>query len=250
MTVLCAWAEETPPRVLEASRWLGRELAAPVVIAHGFDAMAIQVPPSRELAYAGFSSDELSRIERGRIEALLEHAAGGLGDVPHTTALRDGLPVPVLLALAAEHQARLLISGTATRGAVDRILVGSVSSELANRAACPVVVVPEDATVAGSGPVIAGYDESQDSMRAVRQAAGLAAKLDRELVEMHVTDADPAERLTQAAHDREAALLVVGTRGRGAVTSALLGSVSAGVVRRAERPIVLVGPAAESILPC
>jgi nucleotide-binding universal stress UspA family protein len=59
-------------------------------------------------------------------------------------------------------------------------------------------------------------------------------------------DGDPAEELAAIARDREAALLVVGTRGRGAVTSALLGSVSLGVVARAEQPIVLVGPSAES----
>ena len=287
-TFLCALADDTPGRVVEATRWLANELDARIVLAHAFDAMAIQVPASRELAYARVTSEQLAQRERARVRKLLDRSAGRLAAIPHTTAVGDGPPVPVLLGLAAEHQARLVVTGTATPGPLDRVLVGSVSSELATKATCPVVVVPEDAMLAATGPVVAGYDGSSDSLRAARHSAALAARLERELVLVHVTDAaaedvradaqlarelqdavsvirpaarerqeatiavahgEPAERLAEVARERDAALVVTGTRGRGAVKSALLGSVSAGVVRRAGQPLVLVGPAADRILP-
>jgi nucleotide-binding universal stress UspA family protein len=50
--------------------------------------------------------------------------------------------------------------------------------------------------------------------------------------------------LTRAASERRAALIVAGTRGRGALAAALLGSVSAGLVRGAGRPVALVSPRA------
>jgi nucleotide-binding universal stress UspA family protein len=51
---------------------------------------------------------------------------------------------------------------------------------------------------------------------------------------------DPAERLVAVAEDKEAALIVVGSRRRGLLASLLLGSVSATVARRAPCPVVIV----------
>ena len=51
---------------------------------------------------------------------------------------------------------------------------------------------------------------------------------------------DPADTLVRVARERAAALIFTGTRGRNALSSALLGSVSAGVVGVADRPVGLV----------
>lgn len=55
----------------------------------------------------------------------------------------------------------------------------------------------------------------------------------------------PAEALRELAGREEAAMLVVGSRGRGAVRAALLGSVSADVVRHSDRPVLVAAPGAE-----
>jgi nucleotide-binding universal stress UspA family protein len=53
-------------------------------------------------------------------------------------------------------------------------------------------------------------------------------------------EGDPAEQIARLARDREADLVVVGSRGLGPFKGALLGSVSSGVVRRAGRPVFVV----------
>lgn len=55
---------------------------------------------------------------------------------------------------------------------------------------------------------------------------------------------EPADQLAKLAAEEDAALLVVGSRGRSAVKAALLGSVSAAVARASDRPIVIVPPEA------
>lgn len=51
----------------------------------------------------------------------------------------------------------------------------------------------------------------------------------------------PADTIISAARDGEYDLIVVGTRGRGRIQSALLGSVSSAVAARAGRPVLVVG---------
>lgn len=53
-------------------------------------------------------------------------------------------------------------------------------------------------------------------------------------------EGDPAEQLLELARLRGADLIVVGSRGRGAVAEALLGSVSQAIVHGADRPVLVV----------
>jgi nucleotide-binding universal stress UspA family protein len=50
----------------------------------------------------------------------------------------------------------------------------------------------------------------------------------------------PADRIVAIADEENAALLVIGSRGRGDMRSALLGSVSHGVLSKATCPVVIV----------
>ena len=52
----------------------------------------------------------------------------------------------------------------------------------------------------------------------------------------------PAEELPTLAAEENAALIVVGSRGRGDVKAALFGSVSSAVTRASDRPVVIVPP--------
>jgi nucleotide-binding universal stress UspA family protein len=181
------------------------------------------------------------------------------------TAVVDGRPVPALLRTGDEHHASLMIAGTTRPGTLDHILAGSVVAELASRARCPVIAVSDGVSISKDGPLVLGYDGSDHSIRAARCAAALAAALQRQLVVVHVVrdtervrveapldrelrvafrvvHGSPAEQLIDFASEQDAAILITGTRGRGAISSALLGSVSAAVVRAAPAPVMLVGP--------
>lgn len=287
--IVCAFdGSDASRNAVHAARWLGEALDATVLLAHIFDPMGIPTPPRGELVAASLSSDDLEHHARVRARERLDDAARMLDGVDHVSELRDGRPTQELLALVDDHDARLLITGAAVTGTLEHILIGSVSSELAATAPCPVLAAPRGAVLNAPGPVLAGYDGSDHSLRAARWAAGLAARMRRDLVLAHaIRDEDdervrPDERLARALYDaaqdefadasgrppldltvtvavehgdpvdvlaaigreRDAALVVMGSRGRGTLGATLLGSVSAGLVRRAERPVVLVSPRA------
>ena len=62
--------------------------------------------------------------------------------------------------------------------------------------------------------------------------------------ETEILEGTPAEKILEVAHAHGADMIVVGSRGRGAVTGAVLGSVSSDVVHRADRPVLVVRPTA------
>jgi nucleotide-binding universal stress UspA family protein len=121
--------------------------------------------------------------------------------------------------------------------------------------------------------IVAGVDRSDAAEPVVDAASGLASALDARLLVVHavaepveeaeelleslrarlpgaddtsmrLVEGSPADRLIEVADDEGAELLVVGSRGRGALSSAVLGGVSRKVARDARCPVVVVPPAA------
>ncbi len=228
----------------ECARWLAVESGAPLELVYvldpgGLPAMPLMDPVEREQLY----DLQEERVMARAIQSLATIASASAGIRTSATVL-EGAPVPTLRDLAAERRAGLLVTGTAAREGLEHVLQGSVAGELAADAPCPVMIVPPDASVAETGPVIAGDDGSDHGRRAVRHAAALAARLGRELVRLQVEDGDPVAAISEAARQRQACFVVTGNRGRGPVRAELFGSVSTGLVQRAGRPVVLVSPSA------
>ena len=69
-------------------------------------------------------------------------------------------------------------------------------------------------------------------------AAGLARTAGVE-AEGEVLEGDPAKRIVELARARDAELIVVGSRGLGALSGTLLGSVSRDVLHHADRPVLV-----------
>jgi nucleotide-binding universal stress UspA family protein len=74
-------------------------------------------------------------------EQLLASARAQLSDRDVETQLIEGPPAPAILRVAAEESCDLIVIGSRGHGQLAGILLGSVSSVVAQRAACPVLIV-------------------------------------------------------------------------------------------------------------
>ena len=98
-------------------------------------------------------------------------------------------------------------------------------------------------------PPIGGLGEPYYQEKLTEQMSHARAALDRaqELVaqqdceaEAEVLEGSAAEQIVELARTRSAPLIVVGSRGLGAVAGAVLGSVSSAIIHRADRPVLVV----------
>lgn len=105
-------------------------------------------------------------------------------------------------------------------------------------------VVPFSAFPAGHGPHPILHDAALKLVQSrleseVEQAGGKQSSTRIEL-------GDPTERLVAVSEDDDTLLLIVGSRGRGAVKAAALGSVSRRLIADAACPVIVVPPFAET----
>ena len=104
------------------------------------------------------------------------------------------------------------------------------------------VLPPDDYLVAGRlGPVVTKpHDlEMDDSEIALRDAAEVAESADVAHTLERISG-DTIDEIVAIADSIDAEMIVIGSRGRGRLTSKLLGSVSQGVLAETRRPVLIV----------
>lgn len=175
-----------------------------------------------------------------------------------------------LAQLAEQRHADLVLVGSRGLGGTDAIL-GSVSELVVHHSANPVLVVPHPLLAAeydalADGPVLVGWDGSAGAETAFTAAEQLFPQRDVLLVCVDeggsaAAPADPqggnrevlhlksghgsharatSDALIACAGERNAAVMVMGSRGRSAVREILLGSVVRATLHNAHRPVMVV----------
>ncbi|ORB52796.1 universal stress protein [Mycobacterium persicum] len=95
-------------------------------------------------------------------------------------------PVPTMVEMSAE--AEMIVVGSSGRGALARVLLGSVSSSLVRRARCPVAIIRDEDPLMPDplhAPVLLGIDGSPASEAAVAVAFDEASRRGVELIALH-----------------------------------------------------------------
>jgi nucleotide-binding universal stress UspA family protein len=130
-----------------------------------------------------------------------------------------------------------------------RNAIVAASKLLGHREVLVVYVFPQiEQVAAGMGVPV---DLPSEAVTATDKRAREVSQEGAALAKQNGLDAEPAavqakgrvgDTLLRVAQERNAAVIVVGSRGLGEVRSALVGSVSSGLLHDADRPVVVVPP--------
>lgn len=240
----------------------------------------------------------LLATERKQAKALLTAQVGFMPEMrglPPRIRVEAGDPFRVILQIAEEEGADLIIMGEHRRRLLLDMFVGTTIERVMRRGRCPVLMV-NSPVMSSYDHVLAAVDMSEPSARALRAAVQLgftrdarvtvlhafqqlgrtsmaAAGLPEATIEGHAAETAtqlrrdcagyiaalslefepsivleegrPAEVLQRAVKRLTPDLVVIGTRGQGALGRAVLGSTAEEALRSLECDVLAVPPAAE-----
>ncbi len=120
----------------------------------------------------------LSEEEAQEAEPVFEQARAVLGDlVAEAHAFGGGSPGAILTGLAERDEFDAIVVGSPHRGAVGRVVIGSVAGSLLSGAPCDVVVAPKHYAAERHDAfhtIAVGYDGTPEAKLALRRAEELA----------------------------------------------------------------------------
>ncbi len=188
---------------LEYARKLAAAYGARIVLAHALD-------PLEYATVDGVPGRVLRKMNEDARNALDKIACNLLKEaIPSHSEIRQGSVAQMLVAVARQHRAGLIVIGTQGMDGVGPLLVGSIAEELVRLAPCPVLAVAADWNAGPfrpvpGGPVLLAMEKNEAAHEAVATAYSLAETFDRPLVVLHArTAAEASAFLNPCATTRE-----------------------------------------------
>lgn len=220
--------------------------------------------PGDAIDFSEVGAARRARLAHVADRLAIDHPLLGIERLATVLDPRDVLP-----GLAGDDD--VIVVGASRGNVARRLLLGSVPRSAARRSSCPVVIVHERTRRSTIDTIVVGVDGSSASTAAIDLACSESRFHGAEIEVIHagaVGDADPSgivERAVArcrtstpnpvrgrvvAGHaidvlvecSRAADLVVLGSRGRSGLATALFGSVALAVASRAHCPTVVTHP--------
>jgi nucleotide-binding universal stress UspA family protein len=176
---------------LEYARKLAGAYGARIVLAHCVDPVeyaAVDGVPGRLLR--GMTAAARSALEALSGDLLRE-------GIPSHSEIRQGAVAQMLVDLARQYEAGLIVIGTQGREGAGPLIVGAVAEQLVRLSPCPVLAVSADWNAgefrpAPGGPVLLAMESNEAAGAAVSMASSLAETFHRALIVLHARSAAQA----------------------------------------------------------
>ena len=173
------------------ARKLAAGFGARIVLAHGLDPVDYAVVDS----VPGRLRSSLTEEARAALDTL---AAGLLREgIPSHSEIRQGAVAEMLVSVAKQYQAGLIVIGTEGREGAGPVVVGAIAEQLVRLSPCPVLAVAADWNAGEfrptpGGPVLLAMERNEATPAAVATAYSLAETFHRTLIVLHARRAAEA----------------------------------------------------------
>ena len=135
-----------------------------------------------------FEDEQIRLSAEKKLNALRTKIVKEYPDLKVDFLLLEGVSYDQLAVAAEQHQVDLIVMGTTGTTKLQRLLMGSTTAHMIQRANCPVLCVPRNATFKGIKKIVFSTDLHEDNIRSVAGLAGFAKHFDAEIVFLYVDD--------------------------------------------------------------
>jgi nucleotide-binding universal stress UspA family protein len=179
---------------LEYARKLAGSYGARIVLAHGLDPVdyaAVDAVPGQILK--GLTEQARAALEKLAGDLLLE-------GIHSHSEIRQGAVAQMLVDVARQYEAGLIVIGTQGMQGAGAVIVGSIAEQLVRLSPCPVLAVAADWNAGPfrpvpGGPVLLAMERNEATTAAVDTAHSLAEIFHRTLLVVHARTAAEAAAL-------------------------------------------------------
>jgi nucleotide-binding universal stress UspA family protein len=169
---------------LEYARKLAAGYGARIVLAHGLDPLdyaAVDGVPGRVLQ--GLSEQARAVLEQMTADLIRE-------GIHSHSEIRQGTVAQMLVDVARQYEAGLIVIGTEGKRGAGPVVVGAVAEQLVRLAPCPVLAVAADWNAGQNrptpgGPILLAMERNEATQAAVAAASSLAETFHRTLLVVH-----------------------------------------------------------------
>jgi nucleotide-binding universal stress UspA family protein len=178
---------------------LARRFSSIVELAHVFDPSAVT---SYEEAIIGLMVKERRQISDEKLERLRDDFSSN-GIETQMVSPEGHRPASELLRIAMEQKIELIVAGTHSKLAAEKLVLGSTAEELIRNAPCPVLTVGPNAKFFGDGPlafknIVYATDFTPEAAKAGVYALSFAQDSGAHLYFCHVLGFEPADSVGRA----------------------------------------------------
>ena len=185
---------------LEYARKLANAYHARVVLAHGVDPLdyaAVDAVPGAVLQ--GLTDEARLALDRLAGDLIRE-------GIHSHSEVRQGEVAQMLVDVARQYEAGLIVIGTRGMEGAGPVVVGSIAEQMVRLAPCPVLAVAADWNAGQyrptpGGPVLVAVERNEAAKVAVETACSLAATFDRPLLVLHARTAAEASAILNPCVD-------------------------------------------------
>jgi nucleotide-binding universal stress UspA family protein len=176
---------------LEYARKLATNYGARIVLAHGLDPLeyaAVDAVPGR--VRKGLTDEAREVLDKLTADLLRE-------GIHSHSEIRQGTVAQMLVDVARQYQAGLIVVGTKGMQGAGPVIVGAIAEQLVRLAPCPVLAVAADWNAGQfrpvpGGPVLLAMERNEATAAAVATAYSLAQTFKRPLLVIHARTAAEA----------------------------------------------------------
>ena len=176
---------------LEYARKLATNYGARIVLAHGLDPLeyaAVDAVPGR--VRKGLTDEARDVLDKLTADLLRE-------GIHSHSEIRQGTVAQMLVDVARQYQAGLIVVGTKGMEGAGPVVVGAIAEQLVRLAPCPVLAVAADWNAGQfrpvpGGPVLLAMERNEATAAAVATAYSLAETFKRPLLVIHARTAAEA----------------------------------------------------------
>ena len=136
------------------------------------------------------ADEELRKVSEEAIQKLINQLKAENPGIEIESLVTQGYAEDEIVEAAASKQADLIIMGTQGASGLREALVGTITASVMEKATCPVIAVPEGASVAAFSKIVYATSYAEGDFQHVEEIIDFARPFNAEVVILHISSGE------------------------------------------------------------